>query len=343
VGLEPPVPPNPAPRPDPRAHDVRLEPDPRGRRDGDRAARLRQVDLDRLGERIRATVEQAKANDPAELRRQIAALKRDLEQRPTEQVVETVERIVEVPVLNGQVDSLRDIASELVAAAGSARLVGEEILAAIGRVTTTAPRSEDRPGETHVSVQHRSSGVETRPAPNPTAMRPSRTTAVGADGEARQLKAGARRMLSALAQLHPTPLTRSQIATLADVSPAGGTFSDYLSAIRSNGLIAEAGGTIALTDAGQALVAGELGTGAPTPEQLLEMWGRKLKAGARRMLAVLHEVYPDGVSRTELAERAEVSAAGGTFSDYLSSLRRNGLLDESTPGVIRAEGRPPML
>jgi hypothetical protein len=142
-------------------------------------------------------------------------------------------------------------------------------------------------------------------------------------------------MLSALAQLHPTPLTRSQVATLSDISPAGGTFSDYLSAIRSNGLIAEERGTIALTAAGEALVAGELGSGAPTPDELLEMWGRKLKAGARRMLAVLHEVYPDGVTRAELAERSEVSAAGGTFSDYLSSLRRNGLIDEQS-GVIRA-------
>jgi hypothetical protein len=142
-------------------------------------------------------------------------------------------------------------------------------------------------------------------------------------------------MLSALAWLHPTPLTRGQLATLSDVSPAGGTFSDYLSAIRGNGLIVEERGTIGLTEAGLSLMSAELGQRAPTSEELLETWGRKLKAGARRMLQVLHDAYPEGMSRTELSERADVSAAGGTFSDYLSALRRNGLLDESG-GLIRA-------
>ena len=147
-------------------------------------------------------------------------------------------------------------------------------------------------------------------------------------------------MLSALAQLHPPPLTRGQIATLSDISPTSGTFSDYLSAIRSAGYIVESrdGGenVIALSDAGRDLVTGELGAGAPTSDQLLEMWGRKLKAGARRMLDALHDVHPDGLTRSELGERAEISTTSGTFSDYLSMLRRNGLLDESQPGVVRA-------
>ena len=291
-----------------------------------------QVDLDKLGARIRASVEQAKANDPAELRKQILALKRELDQRPTEQVVQTVEKIVEVPVLNGQVDELRERAERLQDVGASVVAVGTDILAAIGRVAA-APRPAAQ-GQQDRGSRPAGRLVERRaeaPPPSAAGGLPSEASL----GEARQLKAGARRMLSALSQLHPTPLTRSQIATLADVSPAGGTFSDYLSAIRSNGLILEENGTIALTSAGQQLVAGELGSGAPTPQQLLDLWGRKLKAGARRMLAVLHNVYPDGVTRAELAERAEVSAAGGTFSDYLSSLRRNGLIDESG-GQIRA-------
>lgn len=294
-----------------------------------------QVDLEKLGERIRESAEQAKANDPTELRKQIVALRRELEQRPTKQVVETVEVRVEVPVLNGQVEALTERAQRLQDLGGSIVAVGSDILAAIGRVQQTPSRErEERAPRGVPAAPARGRGDTAVATLAPAARR--RDPAPAIEGEARQLKAGARRMLSALAQLHPTPLTRSQIATLSDISPAGGTFSDYLSAIRSNGLIDEANGTIALTDVGQALVAGDLGTGAPTPEQLLEMWGRKLKAGARRMLAVLYEVYPDGVSRPELAERAEISAAGGTFSDYLSSLRRNGLLDETQPGVVRA-------
>jgi hypothetical protein len=209
--------------------------------------------------------------------------------------------------------------------------VGDDILAAIGRVTTREREERAPRGVPAAPARGRGDTAVATLAP----AAPRRDPAPAIEGEARQLKAGARRMLSALAQLHPTALTRSQIATLADVSPAGGTFSDYLSAIRSNGLIIEVGSLISLSPAGEELLTGELGTGAPSPEQLLDLWGRKLKAGARRMLAVLHNVYPDGVTRAELAERAEVSAAGGTFSDYLSSLRRNGLIDESG-GLIRA-------
>jgi hypothetical protein len=46
-------------------------------------------------------------------------------------------------------------------------------------------------------------------------------------------------------------------------------------------------------------------------------------------------VYPDGLTRAELGERAEISSTSGTFGDYLSALRRNGLLDE-TGDRIRA-------
>jgi hypothetical protein len=86
-------------------------------------------------------------------------------------------------------------------------------------------------------------------------------------------------MLTALAWLHPTPLTRNQVATLADISPTSGTFSDYLSALRSAGVIVEEGrgdaGTIALTPAGQQLVAGEHRPRRADVDELLELWGKR--------------------------------------------------------------------
>jgi hypothetical protein len=46
------------------------------------------------------------------------------------------------------------------------------------------------------------------------------------------------------------------------------------------------------------------------------------------------EAYPDGMSRTELSEAAEVTK-GGTFSTYVNALFRNGLAVEER-GVVRA-------
>lgn len=319
------------------------------------------VDLAALGERIAATVERSKADDPAELRKRI----RDLEQgnqlmaETIKAGPQTVTEGIEIPVLNGQVPELRLAIGELVnagqrlvevaTAIGDAAAViqstGDSITAAIGRVqgypnvggqVERAPRGVPEGGrKAPISGSGRGDPAVATLAPAVPSRTPAPVVTGDAPAESVKLKAGARRMLEALASLHPTALTRVQVATLADISPRSGTFSDYMSALRVGGLIAESGNTIALTEAGVALAGGAVGRGAPSPAEMIDMWSRKLKAGARRMLAVLHEVYPDGVDRRELGERAEISSISGTFSDYLSILRGNGLIEEDG-GLIRA-------
>jgi hypothetical protein len=134
-------------------------------------------------------------------------------------------------------------------------------------------------------------------------------------------------MLQALASLHPAWLTRAQVGTLAKVRHTGGTFGDYLSTLRRAGLIEERGHELRINDAGFET----LGTEAPAPattEELLAMWRDRLKAGARRMLDALLEVYPDYLTRGALADAAALERGGGTFGDYLSTLRRTGLIEE---------------
>jgi len=46
------------------------------------------------------------------------------------------------------------------------------------------------------------------------------------------------------------------------------------------------------------------------------------------MLDELLAHHPRGISRSEMAERVGIEATGGTVGAYLSTLRRNGLLDE---------------
>jgi uncharacterized protein len=83
--------------------------------------KLADVDLEALRGKISATIERAKAEDPKELRKQLAGarkqvadVKRQLEHRPAEAVEVEVEKIVEVPVLaNGQVAEIRNFVEGL--------------------------------------------------------------------------------------------------------------------------------------------------------------------------------------------------------------------------------------
>ncbi len=141
-------------------------------------------------------------------------------------------------------------------------------------------------------------------------------------------------MLEAIASLHPMPLTRAQVGALARVKRTGGTFSTYLSMLKSRGYVTEDGALLAITGAGFSA----LGTAPPhpaTPGELRELWRGRLTAGARRMLDTLIEWHPSSISRQELAERSAISGSGGTFSTYLGMLRTAGLIDEPD-GQVRA-------
>jgi uncharacterized protein len=141
-------------------------------------------------------------------------------------------------------------------------------------------------------------------------------------------------MLEALVRHHPMKMTRAQLGTLAKVKRSGGTFGDYFSKLKTFGLIEETGGYVEITQAGLDYMS-HVPADPITVEELREMYRSALKAGARRMLDVLIEEGGNWISRQDLAERSGVTASGGTFGDYLSSLRTNGLADVEG-GMVRA-------
>jgi DNA-binding IclR family transcriptional regulator len=143
-------------------------------------------------------------------------------------------------------------------------------------------------------------------------------------------------MLAALASLHPRPLTRNQLATLAGMSPGSGTFSTYLGHLRHYGFMADEGAELAITDDGLEHLGDDVPAGPRSTEELVELFRRRLKLGARRLLDALVEAYPRGLSRDELAAAVEMAPSSGTFSTYLGHLRRNGLVDVPRGGGYSA-------
>jgi hypothetical protein len=137
-------------------------------------------------------------------------------------------------------------------------------------------------------------------------------------------------MLIALAQ-RPQGLTNAQLGVRAGVSSRSGTFSTYLGRARSQGWI-EGRGVVKLTEAGLAA----LGAYDPLPEgrELAEYWIRELGGGASRMLRVLVDAYPGGLTNEQLGQAAQISHVSGTFSTYLGRLRALELVEGR--GELRA-------
>lgn len=295
-----------------------------------RAGKLAPVDLDAVRTAMAATIENAKANDPRELKARIAALEKQVAAKPAAAPASEPVR-VEVPVLtekdkdtlggiHGSIDALRDLLA-------SVNRLAEDV---IGRATLLhgeiAGRARLVPAAPVRTSAHQPAPLRTRVERSA----PTRNGGPPSGGGSGDITGGPRRMLEALAVRHPTPLTRGQIGMISGLKASGGTFGTYLSQLRVAGLIVDQGGAIALTDPGVA-AAGDVQPASR--DEVLALWAPKLTSGARRMLDALIDVGDDGLSRADLGAATDIAPSGGTFGTYLSALRTAGLIEDGGAGV----------
>ncbi len=279
---------------------------------------LAPIDLKDLQEKMAATIERAKAEDPRELRKKIAELEKKLRERPPETKIETQIEIREVPVLkNGQLDKAHGFVDRL-----------ESLMAKVGETASglkAAISTATRPAAA-LPVSHAKPPARTIPQPRPEKS----STANDAPGEIG--KSGLRKMMIALAQ-RPQGMSASQLGVRAGMSSSSGTFGTYLGKARGEGWIDGERSLLRITDAGISA----LGEYEPLPvgRELLEYWLRDLgDSGAARMLRALAEVYPNAMSKDELGAAAGMSAGSGTFGTYLGKLRSLELCEGK--GELRA-------
>ena len=263
---------------------------------------LASVDVERLGAAIKATAERAKENDPRTLKAKIVELQRDVDAKK----VET--KTVEVPILkDSQVSALEKLAATFEASA--ARLIEEskEIRATIREQRAKAP-------------------TITAPRPTSTSAPKLKATTPSASSS---LSGGERKILTVLAQRGPS--TKRQIALLSGYAINGGGFNNYLSALRSRGLIIGSD-PIEITKNGQA----DLGHYEPLPtgSALLEHWKRSLGRAESMILDAVANAHPRSLLKDEVAAATGYEASGGGFNNALSRLRTLELIDGR--GEIRA-------
>ena len=135
-------------------------------------------------------------------------------------------------------------------------------------------------------------------------------------------------MLQTLAQRHQLKMTRAQLGTLAGFTPSGGTFSTYFGTLKRHGFLEENGnGTVRVSQAGLDFLGEDVPPAPSTTAELQDMWKHMLRGGEAKMLDELVAVSPEGLTRQDLGERTGFTASGGTFTTYLGTLRRNGLVE----------------
>ncbi len=157
----------------------------------------------------------------------------------------------------------------------------------------------------------------------------------GEDSEVK-IQGGGLRMLKVLVSRYPTKLSKAQLGTFSRMKSRGGSFSTYLSVLRSAGFIVNDGNLLVATEAGIDYL-GEQPNPPQTSEEVIELWKNNLTGGTKRMFDLLIEAYPSGYTKEALGEAAVVVHTGGSFSTYVSILRSNNLIEISNGEIKAAE------
>lgn len=268
-------------------------------------------ELEQLRAAMASSIAEAEANDPTALQRRVRQLEAELASRPPPAPPEEVK----VPVLSPEaVHALSDVREMLLRVSEQlGSIEGKIPLFEAGRVALVPRTPAPPPSPLDVTV--------------PSEV-PRMRAQVSGHGPKLDLKKGAREMLAALAARHPCSFTRRELATRVVMSHQSGTFSDYLSALRSRGYIEDdENGDLRATSVGVRDAGGGMSMGSAS---LVALWKTKLKKGARTMLDVVL-ASPTPLTRDQIAAAAGLSMESGTFSDYLSALR--------SAGCIEGEGR----
>lgn len=306
---------------------------------------LAEVNAPAIESALAETIERAKSEDPAEIRKahkqEVAELKAELKKVRTEvpeavaspppEPIVQIEKL-EVPILRKQdLDRLERMATSAAEASAS-------FATAVSKLTETISEHEKRQEETNARIDELNARLAkrptrptaparpvSRPAPTPRARR---EPAEGEeDGEFR-FGTAHQRVLNALAWLESVgiaPATRLQVAFVAGWHERTKTYTNALGTMRTNGLLDyPQSGWVEMTEEGRKLA--DYPAEAVTEEELHQRIFAQVGEPRARILRVLLEDHPNAVTREEIAERLGLHERTKSLTNGLGSLRSLGLI-----------------
>lgn len=289
---------------------------------------LAPVRLEALREQLAAEVERAKADDPAELRKQLKAAQAELSKAKATPAIRVEERVIEkaVPFVPEEIKAF--LAHVADTAPGLAKLAasGPGVLAVAGRMPPAPPVQPSKvppPGIVVKSGAPRPVKAIRRGSPAPASGDLSRPQQAILDGLAFFESVG----------IHEP--TRAQVALSAEVSHNSGGFRANVSTLSGKSLLHyPTEGCLALTEDGRAIARAP--ETPPTEEALQESLMNRVSGPQAAILRELLRVHPDDLPRDQLAEAVGVAATSGGFRANVSTLSGLGLVTYPTEGRVKA-------
>ncbi len=320
---------------------------------------LADIDIPAIAEAMKATQEEAEANDPAKLRKQIAQLERDLRaaqaqvsRAATERVEVPVEVRVEVPVLSDDDRLLLTAVRQAVSSAGNAM---ETLDTRLGQITTmdfpTGPPTGVAQRGSEVAGSRRAPASDLAAGPVATLRRPDPATRRGGPTERRERPVGdaptglppfdpsksERKILDAIAWWEAAGFaapSRRQVGYVAGYRP-GGRYNNLVSGLKTSGLIHfPQDKTLALTDAGRDVA--DVPLSPPTAVEMQSRVMSILPPSEQKILGALLDAYPDALTREDLMAATGYNP-GGRFNNLVSGLKSLGLIYFPDKGHVSAE------
>jgi hypothetical protein len=286
-------------------------------------------DLAKYRERMAATIEKAKADDPKELRERIRFLQKQLHD-PKRATAPNDELKAENAKLLARGNKLADEKAQLIELAA-------ELIEGIGNVLGPAEQTLMllRKG----AMPTRASIAKAVPPPEAPRAAPAKAPpAKPADRARSSLPGPEQRVLDAVAWMESIGVPHPEAAPVAFVagySVTSSAFERPRGQLRTQGLIEfPQKGTMALTEAGRKLanVPASPATTAELHERVLGL----LPGPETKLLKPLLAAYPASLSNGELADEAGYSVSSSAFERPRGRLRTLGLIDFSSPGQLRA-------
>ena len=336
------------------------------------AKRLAPVDIQRLGSAITEAAKRQKENDPAELKRQVIALRKEVSrlgevhalsatstaaQKVKEKIVVKEVEVVKAADLRRLEDLVKKIDKLVLRVTGTnaelelhltgLRAEAGKLKEVAARVTAFRAKGGDAgklvadvvalaPDEPSVPKPPRPVLPSVNVSVTPRSTKKSVPTTNVA--HAVDLKPAHLRLLSAIAWWEsigvPAP-DLGGVAFVAKTSTKSSAFDNNRSRLRAGGYIDySSGGRVQLTEAGRALA--PVPDLPPTNAALHDAILGEVTPAHGRMLRVLIAAYPDEMALEAFAKGAGTSVTSSAFDNNRSWLRARGLAEYPRTGYVRA-------